>query len=78
MGGEKVLEEAMAWAKRLAEGPTFALGMTKELLNGELSLDLNNALDNEARAQAVCMQTKDFREAYEAFTAKRPAKFTGR
>jgi enoyl-CoA hydratase/carnithine racemase len=74
---ENVLEEAMAWATRLAQGPTFALGMTKELLNGELSMDLWNALDNEARAQAVCMQTKDFREAYEAFTQKRPARFTG-
>ncbi len=75
---ERVLPEAMAWATRLAEGPTFALGMTKELLNGELNSDLYGALDNEARAQAVCMQTKDFREAYEAFVAKRPAKFTGR
>jgi enoyl-CoA hydratase/carnithine racemase len=75
---EKVFEEAMAWARRLADGPTFALGMTKELLNGELSLDLLNALENEARAQAVCMQTHDFREAYEAFTQKRPPRFTGR
>ncbi len=75
---DKVLAEAMAWAKRLAEGPTFALGMTKELLNGELNMDLWGALDNEARAQAVCMQTKDFREAYEAFVHKRPARFTGR
>ena len=75
---EQVLPEAMAWAKRLADGPTFALGMTKELLNGELNLDLYGALDNEARAQAVCMQTKDFREAYEAFTQKRPPRFTGR
>jgi enoyl-CoA hydratase/carnithine racemase len=75
---EKVFEESMAWARRLADGPTFALGMTKELLNGELSLDLHNALDNEARAQAVCMQTKDFREAYEAFVQKRPTRFTGR
>ena len=58
--------------------PTFALGMTKELLNAELNADLYGALDNEARAQAVCMQTKDFREAYEAFTGKRPAHFTGR
>lgn len=75
---EKVFEESFAWAKRLSQGPTFALGMTKELLNGELNQDLNGALDNEARAQAVCMLTKDFREAYEAFTAKRPAQFTGR
>ncbi|MBX5480535.1 MAG: enoyl-CoA hydratase family protein [Myxococcaceae bacterium] len=75
---EQLFDEAFAWGKRLAEGPTFALGMTKELLNGELSLDLMNALDNEARAQAVCMQTRDFREAYEAFTQKRPPRFTGR
>jgi len=74
---EKLAEEATAWATRLATGPTFALGMTKELLNAELSSDWANALDNEARAQAVCMQTKDFREAYEAFTQKRPAQFTG-
>jgi enoyl-CoA hydratase/carnithine racemase len=74
---EKLLEEAGAWAQRLAAGPTFALGMTKELLNAELSSDLLNALDNEARAQAVCMQTKDFKEAYEAFTQKRPARFSG-
>lgn len=75
---EKVVEEAMSWAKRLASGPTFALGMTKELLNGELSLDLWNALENEARAQAVCMQTQDFREAYDAFSNKRPANFQGK
>ena len=75
---EKLMEEAMSWARRLAHGPTFALGMTKELLNAELSMDLWNALDNEARAQAVCMQTKDFREAYDAFSGKRPPAFTGR
>ncbi len=74
----QVMEAAMAWAQRLADGPTFALGMTKELLNGEMNMDLGGALDTEARAQAVCMQTKDFREAYEAFSNKRPAKFIGR
>jgi len=74
---ERVLDEAMAWAKRLADGPTFALGVTKELLNQELNLDLFGALDNEARAQAVCMQTRDFREAYDAFVQKRPPRFTG-
>jgi len=74
---EKVMEASMALATRLAEGPTFALGMTKELLNAELNMDLPGALDNEARAQAVCMQTQDFREAYQAFSNKRPAKFIG-
>lgn len=75
---EKVLDEALAWATRLAEGPTFAIGMTKELLDEEATQTLRAALANEARAQAACMLTKDFREAYDAFVAKRPAKFTGR
>jgi enoyl-CoA hydratase/carnithine racemase len=75
---ELVMTEAMAWAQRLACGPTFALGMTKELLNAELSSDLWNALENEARAQAVCMQTQDFREAYDAFSNKRQPNFQGK
>jgi enoyl-CoA hydratase/carnithine racemase len=75
---EQVLTEAMAWATRLANGPTFALGMTKELLNEELSQDLFNALNNEARAQAVCMQTRDFKEAYRAFSNKQQPVFEGR
>jgi enoyl-CoA hydratase/carnithine racemase len=74
---EKLFEEAFALTKRLADGPTFALGMTKELLNGEMSMDLFGALENEARAQAVCMQTQDFREAYEAFSNKRAPQFKG-
>jgi enoyl-CoA hydratase/carnithine racemase len=74
---ELVLTEALAWATRLASGPTFALGMTKELLNAEMSMDLWNALENEARAQAVCMQTQDFREAYDAFSNKRAPNFKG-
>jgi enoyl-CoA hydratase/carnithine racemase len=74
---EKVLEEAFAMAKRFADGPTFALGLTKELLNAEMNMDLFGALENEARAQAVCMQTQDFREAYEAFSNKRPPQFQG-
>ena len=63
---------------RLADGPGFGLGITKELLNAELSADLHGALDNEARAQSLCMRTQDFKEAYEAFTQKRPPRFTGR
>jgi len=74
---EALQDEAMAWAKRLCEGPLFALGVTKELLNEELDGSLTAALDNEARAQALCMHTQDFREAYEAFTEKRAPKFTG-
>lgn len=74
---DKLQAEARAWAKRLAEGPSFALGITKDALNEELATDLATALEAEARAQAVCMQTKDFREAYDAFVGKRPAKFQG-
>lgn len=75
---EKCLPEAMALAERLAKGPTFALGMTKEILNTQMHMDLFQALDNEARAQAVCMQTTDFREAYDAFSNKRTPNFQGR
>jgi enoyl-CoA hydratase/carnithine racemase len=62
-------------AERLARGPGFALAKTKEMLNRELSMDLNAALECEAQAQAICMQHPDYREAYEAFIAKRQPKF---
>ena len=62
-------------AERLALGPAFALGKTKEMLNRELHLDLEAALESEAQAQAICMQHPDYREAYEAFVAKREANF---
>src|SRR5829696_10510701 len=63
------------FAERLAKGPAFALGKTKEMLNRELDIDLQAALESEAQAQAICMQHPDYREAYEAFVAKREAKF---
>jgi enoyl-CoA hydratase/carnithine racemase len=63
------------FAVRLARGPAFALGKTKEMLNRELDMDLQAALESEAQAQAICMQHPDYREAYEAFVAKRAAKF---
>ena len=63
------------FARRLARGPAFALGKTKEMLNRELDMDLLAALESEAQAQAICMQHPDYREAYEAFVAKREAKF---
>lgn len=75
---DKVLAEAQALAAKLAAGPTFALGMTKEMLNREPSLSLEEALEAEAQAQQICMDTRDFREAYEAFVAKREPKFEGR
>jgi len=58
-------------AEKLALGPGFALAKTKEMLNRELDMNLAAALECEAQAQAVCMQHPDYREAYEAFVAKR-------
>jgi|SRR5688572_3849730 len=62
-------------AQRLAAGPAFALAKTKEMLNRELDMNLEKALECEAQAQAICMQHPDYREAYEAFVAKRDPKF---
>lgn len=73
---DQILSEARRCAERLAEGPSFALAMTKELLNREASADLDTALEWEAQAQAVCMQHPNFREAYQAFKAKRDPRFT--
>jgi enoyl-CoA hydratase/carnithine racemase len=62
-------------AERLARGPAFALAKTKEMLNRELNMTLDAALECEAQAQAICMQHPDYREAYEAFINKRMANF---
>jgi enoyl-CoA hydratase/carnithine racemase len=72
---EKLDTACAEFAQRLAAGPTFALAKTKEMLNRELDMNLHSALECEAQAQAICMQHPDYREAYEAFVAKRPAKF---
>jgi len=70
--------ETISLAKRLASGPGFALGVTKEALNQEYNVDLGTALEMEAQAQAICMQTEDFREAYRAFVEKREPRFQGK
>jgi enoyl-CoA hydratase/carnithine racemase len=75
---DKVLAEARALAERLAAGPTFAHGMTKELLNQELAMSLDQAIEAEAQGQQICMQTRDFKEAFEAFAGKREPRFEGR
>jgi len=72
-----VLPEAQALARALADGPTFAHAMTKALLHREWAMDVDAAIDAEAQAQAICMQTADFRRAYEAFLAKRTPRFEG-
>ena len=71
VAADALMAEARALAVRLAAGPSFALGMTKALLNQEQSMDLASAIEAEAQAQAICMQTPAFREAYEAFVARR-------
>lgn len=73
--GDEVGAEARRWAERLAQGPSLALGLTKELLNREASVDLDTGLELEAQVQAVCMQDPNFREFYESFRAKRPPVF---
>ncbi len=66
---------ARALAEELARGPSFALEVTKRSLNREAHMNLNDALDLEAEIQAACMLNPNFREAYEAFREKRPARF---
>jgi enoyl-CoA hydratase/carnithine racemase len=73
-----VLEsEALAVARRIASGPTFANGITKTQLIQEWSMSLDQAIEAEAQAQAICMQTKDFGRAYRAFIAKQKPEFEG-
>ncbi|HEY6803417.1 MAG TPA: enoyl-CoA hydratase family protein [Pyrinomonadaceae bacterium] len=72
---EQLTSATREFAERLASGPTFALAKTKEMLNRELHMDFETALESEAQAQALCMQHPDYREAYEAFVAKRTPKF---
>jgi enoyl-CoA hydratase/carnithine racemase len=68
-------EETKAMARKLADGPAAGLAATKQALNRELSLDLAQALEHEARIQAELMTGPDFREGYEAFRARRPPRF---
>jgi enoyl-CoA hydratase/carnithine racemase len=69
--------EAIAFARRLAQGPTFGHMMTKTMLNQEWSMSLEQAIESEAQAQAICMQTRDFKRAYDAFVAKETPRFAG-
>jgi enoyl-CoA hydratase/carnithine racemase len=77
VAGDQLESEAVAFARKLAEGPGFAHMMTKTMLAQEWSMSLEQAIEAEAQAQAICMQTKDFRRAYEAFVAKQTPRFAG-
>jgi enoyl-CoA hydratase/carnithine racemase len=72
---ERLEAEALELARRLADGPTFAHGITKTQLNQEWSMSLDQAIEAEAQAQAICMQTRDFERAYRAFVAKAKPQF---
>lgn len=74
---EEVLNAALALANDLASGPAFAHGMTKKMLHQEWNMGVDEAIDAEAQAQAICMATKDFTRAYEAFVAKEKPAFKG-
>ena len=74
---DKLDEHAMAMAKKLRAGPTFANGITKNQLNIEWDMSLATAIEAEAQAQAICMKTNDFRRAYDAFVAKQKPVFEG-
>ncbi len=72
-----LLDAATALARELAQGPTFAHGMTKTMLSQEWAMTIDQAIESEAQAQAICMQTEDFKRAFEAFAAKRKPAFGG-
>ena len=74
---EAVLAEAQAFAAALAAGPTFAHGMTKKMLQQEWNMGVDEAIEAEAQAQAICMATNDFHRAYHAFVAKEKPQFEG-
>ena len=74
---ETLLADATALARELAAGPNFANGITKTMLHQEWAMTVEQALEAEAQAQALCMLTNDFRRAYEAFVAKQKPRFEG-
>ncbi len=74
---EAVLADAQALAQEIANGPTFANAMTKTCLHQEWAMDVDSAIEAEAQAQAICMQTRDYGRAYRAFVAKGKSVFEG-
>lgn len=74
---ETLLADAQVWANDIAAGPTFANGITKTMLYQEWSMSIDQAIEAEAQAQALCMLTEDFRRAYNAFVAKHKPVFQG-
>jgi enoyl-CoA hydratase/carnithine racemase len=77
VSSDELPAEALALATEIAGGPTFAHAMTKRMLHAEWDMPIDQAIDAEAAAQAICMQTEDFRRAYRAFVAKQKPQFEG-
>jgi len=77
VGADELDAEVREWAAKLVSGPAFANAMTKNQLNQEWSMPLDMAIEAEAQAQAICMQTRDFERAYNAFVAKTMPVFEG-
>lgn len=73
----ELMPAAMDWAKRLADGPTLAISMTKRMLQNELNMDIVTAVEAEAQAQALLLQGRDHKHFYEAFKEKRKPRFEG-
>ncbi|MBA4158528.1 MAG: enoyl-CoA hydratase family protein [Gemmatimonadetes bacterium] len=72
-----LMDEALALARSLAKGPTFAHAMTKRCLHQEWAMGVDEAIEAEAQSQAICMQTEDFARAFRAFAAKQKPVFEG-
>lgn len=77
IGPDQLVADAVSFATELAAGPNFAHMMTKTQLNQEWSMTIDQAVEAEAQAQAICMQTRDFERAYAAFAAKARPRFEG-
>jgi enoyl-CoA hydratase/carnithine racemase len=77
VAADRLDAEAVTLARNLADGPSFAHGITKTQLNAEWAVSLETAIEMEAQAQAICMATNDFRRAYESFAAKERPEFKG-
>ncbi|HJS32230.1 MAG TPA: enoyl-CoA hydratase family protein [Alphaproteobacteria bacterium] len=76
-GPDNLQDEARALARDLANGPTFAHAMTKKMLHQEWNMGVDEAIEAEAEAQAICMESEDFARAYRAFVAKQKPAFEG-
>lgn len=77
VSSDELLKTAQDMAHKLLEGPTFAHGITKTMLNQEWNMTIDQAIEAEAQAQALCMQTADFERAYNAFVKKEKPVFEG-